>query len=183
VPSLPLPDPPLADEAVRLRPFTLDDVAAVTAALADREVSRWTATIPWPYHEVHARGWIGSHEDARAAGEALDLAIVAAGANEPAGAVGLNRFDWNRRSANIGYWVARPLRGRGLATRATVLLSSWALARLGLRSLQLLTIVGNVASERVAEKAGFAVAELLPAHDLGERREDVKRWTRGGADA
>jgi hypothetical protein len=52
---------PLADGVVTLRAFTSGDVPAVTAACQDPEISRWTATIPWPYDEDHARTWIATH--------------------------------------------------------------------------------------------------------------------------
>ena len=39
---LPLPDPPLADDAVRLRPWGANDVDALVDAWADEEIQRWT---------------------------------------------------------------------------------------------------------------------------------------------
>jgi hypothetical protein len=53
--ALPEPDWPLTDGVVGLRRFTLSDVAAVTAACQDPEIPRWTAGIPDPYEERHAR--------------------------------------------------------------------------------------------------------------------------------
>src|SRR5947199_2485681 len=52
-------------EGLILRPFTLDDVATVTAACQDEEMVKWTASIPSPYEESHARTWIQSHDDMR----------------------------------------------------------------------------------------------------------------------
>jgi RimJ/RimL family protein N-acetyltransferase len=172
---IPLPAPALADAAVELRPFTDADVPAVAAALADGEVSRWTATIPWPYTEVDARAWIGSHEPGRRAAEGLQLAITERG-GEAVGAIGLDELDASAGTAQVGYWVARPSRGRGLATAALRLLAGWAIPTLGLDSLRLYTIHGNTASERVAAKAGFRVVEVIRDKDLGTRRATVSRW-------
>jgi RimJ/RimL family protein N-acetyltransferase len=175
MPSIPLPDPPLADDAARLRAFVDADSSAVAAAMEDGEISRWTATIPWPYSEADARAWIGSQALRRETGRGLDLAITEGG--EALGAIGVD-VDWDARCGQIGYWMSGAFRGRGLATQAVVLLSDWALETLELDSLQLFTIEGNVASERVAAKAGFEVVERLADQDVGTKRVSLNRWTR-----
>jgi RimJ/RimL family protein N-acetyltransferase len=75
--------------------------------------------------------------------------------------VGLDRGDG---SCEVGYWVARPARGRGVATRAVRLLSAWGLRELGLDRIELLVIEGNDASCRVAEAAGYRREGLLRRH-------------------
>ena len=59
--ELALPDPPLADAHVALRPFTLDDVDWVIEACRDPLVPRYTS-VPDPYEPEHARAWIAAHE-------------------------------------------------------------------------------------------------------------------------
>jgi len=58
-------------------------------------------------------------------------------------------------SANLGYWVAEPLNGRGVATKAVGELIPIAFGELGLHRLEAGTLVDNVASQRVLEKNGF----------------------------
>ena len=67
----------------------------------------------------------------------------------------LNSFDWDFRTAQAGYWVAKPERGKGVATAALRTLTGWAFERLNLSLITLVTLVGNTASERVAENAHF----------------------------
>ena len=38
----------------------------------------------------------------------------------------MSNFDWQDHRGEIGYWMAREARGRGLCTRAVRLLSRWA---------------------------------------------------------
>jgi RimJ/RimL family protein N-acetyltransferase len=172
MPSIPLPDPPLVDATVHLRGFVDADSSAVAAAMEDGDISRWTATIPWPYSEADARAWIESQAVRRETGRGLDLAITAGG--EALGAIGID-VDWCARCGQIGYWMSGAFRGRGFATRAVVLLSDWSLANLELDSLRLFTIEGNVASERVAAKAGFDFVERIANQDLGARRVSLSR--------
>lgn len=198
-----LPDPPLGDERVRLRPIGMADVPAIVDACQDPLIPRFTE-IPTPYTELEARGWVEGHAALQAAGQALDLAISQAGEQRMVGAIGLTRplpvpegpathretGDAPLRSsislspeapaaAEIGYWIAREARGRGLASGALALLSDWALDALGLDRLELLILPVNAASLRVAERAGFTRAgRARPERLVGGRRQTLERWVR-----
>jgi RimJ/RimL family protein N-acetyltransferase len=171
VPAIPLPDPPLADTHVLLRPWTLGDVPAVTAACQDPEISRWTV-VPREYTELHATEFIATRDTDRAAGRELALAVVD---REDAllGAIGMSNFDWADRKGEIGYWMGREARGRGLGTRALRLLSRWALEFLGLERLELMANPANEASQRLAESAGFTREGTLRRYRTrhGERED------------
>lgn len=59
------------------------------------------------------------------------------------------------QSADLGYWVAERLSGRGLATSAVGQVVEIAFGELGLHRLEAATLVDNVPSQRVLEKNGF----------------------------
>ena len=156
MPSLALPDPPLSDGVITLREFESTDVAALVEACQDPEIPRFTL-VPSPYTEEHARAWLPSVAAGRAAGTRMAFAIVDAPAGDALlGAAGLNVIDHEQRAADVGYWLAAPARGRGVATRAVELLAAWAFDTLGLERLELRTQEHNHASRAVAERAGFA---------------------------
>jgi ribosomal-protein-serine acetyltransferase len=71
------------------------------------------------------------------------------------GQAGLHRLDRQVGRGELTYWVAASSRGDGIATRAVRCISRFAFSALGLQRLELLTMVDNAASQRVAEKAGF----------------------------
>ena len=153
VPAIALPAPPLSDEEVLLRPWTLADVPAIIAACRDPEIPRWTV-VPHDYGERDAIQFISSREADLDAGTGLHLA-VAGHDDRLLGAIGLTSFDWPERKAEIGYWVAKEARRRGVGTRAVVLLSSWAIGQLGLERLELPANPRNDASLALARRAGF----------------------------
>lgn len=164
---------------VALRWFRAEDVAAVTAACQDEEIHRWTTMIPWPYEERHARDWIATHEENRRSGTGVDFAVVDAESDELLGSLGIGRLDWQQRSAHAGYWIARPHRRRGIATTALTLGCDWLHRVAGVTRFDLVTMVGNRASERVAEKAGFDNGGIVHGHEFPEipgRRFDVIQW-------
>ena len=122
---LTLPDPPLADEAVRLRepaPRDLDGGGRVQDPL----VQRFTR-VPTPYKkEADGRAFIGAR------GGAADPGGVASsgwsghrGDDRLLGMIGLIADRHDALRAEIGYWVSPDARGRGVATRALRLLSRW----------------------------------------------------------
>ena len=63
--------------------------------------------------------------------------------------------DWEVRSAEIGYGVRGDERGKGYASEALGAVARWALAEGGVQRAWLTANTDNVASVRVAEKAGF----------------------------
>jgi RimJ/RimL family protein N-acetyltransferase len=171
VPEIPLPDPPLADESVLLRPYRREDTSALAAACGDPEIPRWT-TIPSPYTEGDAREFVSRCEGDRKTGRELALAIVEPGDGALLGGCGLARFDWVERRVEIGYWVAREQRRRSIGTRAVGLLSRWTLTSLGMERVELLTDPANEASIGLAERAGFKREGLLRSY----RRRGTGRW-------
>jgi RimJ/RimL family protein N-acetyltransferase len=167
--SIPLPDPPLTDGEILLRPWERRDVPAVTAACQDPEIPRWTV-VPHNYTERHARDFISATAGDQAAGRELALAIVDAD-DRVLGAVGMSNFDWTDLKGEIGYWMAPEARGRGIGARATRLLAEWAITKLGLERLELLANPRNEASQRLAERAGFTREGVLR---LYRRRHGVR---------
>ncbi|HKB20421.1 MAG TPA: GNAT family protein [Gaiellaceae bacterium] len=59
------------------------------------------------------------------------------------------------QSANLGYWVAERVTGRGLATGAVGEVIDVAFGELGLHRLEAGTLLDNLASQRVLAKNGF----------------------------
>jgi RimJ/RimL family protein N-acetyltransferase len=85
------------------------------------------------------------------------------------GGASLHHFDPLRDVLELGYWLFVEARGRGVATRAVRALSDHALTH-GIWRVEAHVRVGNTASERVLERAGFV-------------REGVKRkFLRHGGD-
>jgi RimJ/RimL family protein N-acetyltransferase len=177
MPPIVIPDPPLSDGVVTLRPFSEDDIPALLVALRDPEISRWTATIPYPYEEHHAREFIGTHDEMRASGRGANYVITDAGDGRILGAVGMEveGHGGSGADAEVGYWVAAVERGRGVATRAVGLIVEWMRRDLGIGEIALHTFPGNVASERVAEKSGFVPAGRHSIERCG-RDQPVNRW-------
>lgn len=161
---VPLPDPPLCEGDVALRPWGALDAPDLTAAWADAEIASWTG-VPARTDETAARRWIAGEADRRSRGLALDLVIETDG--EVVGEIGLAEMDAARRTAEIGWWIAPRRRLQGLAGRSARLVTRWALSELDLDAIVARCHPGNPGSAGVARRAGFT-----PAGRVG----DVELW-------
>jgi RimJ/RimL family protein N-acetyltransferase len=77
---------------------------------------------------------------------------------------------------SIGYMVSPRARNRGVATKALIQHARWAIRERGVERLELTTDPENIASQRVAEKAGFVREGLLRAYSRardGRRRDSI----------
>ena len=155
-----------------LRSWTFDDVPAIAEACRDPEVARWIPFVPVPYTQRDAAEYV---EACLAADDGRHpLAMTSAADDRLLGSIDLRVNVM--RIGHIGYWVARDARGRGVCTHALRVLSRWGLDQLRLGRLELITDPDNLASQRVAEKAGFQREAVLRSHLLyrdGRRRDSV----------
>jgi len=162
----------LLDGDLVLRSWTFADVPAIAEACRDPEIARWIPFVPVPYTQRDAAEYV---EACLAAGEdRFPFAMTAAEDDRLLGAIDLRVNVM--RTGHIGYWVAAGARGRGVCTHALRVLGRWGLEGLRLGRLELITDPDNVASQRVAEKAGFQREAVLRSHLLyrdGRRRDSV----------
>jgi RimJ/RimL family protein N-acetyltransferase len=173
---LPQPDPPLSDGIVELRPWSMDDLTAFARMHDDPDVARFTP-LASPYTAAHARAWLEAEPGRRMEGAELALAVVADAA--VVGSIGVRPDADDREIVEIGYVVAAPARGRGIATRAVRMTVEWAIERWRPARVQLTTTLDNVASHRVAERAGFRREGVLRAWAASRgRRVDLVMWSR-----
>jgi RimJ/RimL family protein N-acetyltransferase len=140
---------------VHIRRYQPNDVSHVFDAVRE-SLSALQPWMPWshPAYSIHeSRSWLQAQIAAFDQRTAFEFAIIADDGRY-LGACGLNQIDHSNRRANLGYWVRTSATNRGVATRAVEVLRDWAFAHTDLIRLEIIIAVDNVASCRVAEKAG-----------------------------
>lgn len=154
--KIPIPDPPLATERVRLRPWRHADAPDLVAGWTDEVVARFNP-VPDDTSLEAAQRWIGGWSGRRQTGQALDLVIVA-DADQPdevIGEVGVTNFDEHHGSAEIGFWLKSSARRQGYAVEAVRLFSDWLVEVVGVRLLFTRTVPENADSAKALERAGY----------------------------
>jgi RimJ/RimL family protein N-acetyltransferase len=174
VPEIVVPD--LRDDDFALRPWRERDLPGLLEGFGDPLVQRFSWPGIEPYTEADGRAFIADRTRLLADGTCADVAIVEP-TDEDVILGGASIYDieaeWGR--ASTGYWLAPRARGRGIATRAVKLLARWAFDELGIERLQLTCGPDNLASQRVAQRAGFTREGVLRSHlpFKGQRRDTV----------
>jgi RimJ/RimL family protein N-acetyltransferase len=149
------PEASIETPRLLLRPYRAEDAPDVVLACGDELTQRWLP-LPNPYTEADAAAWcIEMAPGFRRSGEGVEWAAVRRSDGRLIGSFGLKRTDWRGRSSEIGYWVAPWARGEGFAVEATLAIARWLLVEQCFERMVLRAATGNLASQRVAEKAGF----------------------------
>jgi RimJ/RimL family protein N-acetyltransferase len=133
-----------------LRPGFTEDAPELATAIADETIVRNLATAPWPFRMRDAEAFLASPRD-----PILPSFLIFERTDthpQLVGSCGLGRRPSG--AVEMGYWIARPFWGRGLATEACEALIEIA-RTLGLPSLEGSHFIDNPASARVLEKLGF----------------------------
>ncbi len=176
-------EPRLSDGVVVLRRWEAGDLDCVEAVSGDPYITIIT-TVPaiWSPHE--GLQFIERQRSRIANGEGASLAIALEETGRAVGCVTLmHRSARQHGGVGLGYWVVPAARGGGIASRAAALASDWALQCPGIARVEALVEPANVASQRVAESAGFDREGLLRSYlAIGDRRADAIIYSRLPAD-
>jgi len=136
-----------------LRRWRREDKPSLVRYANNRRVWRNLRDIfPHPYTESDADAWLAHATDRDRAPWIFAIDVN----GEAVGGIGLERGrDIESHSAEIGYWLGEPFWGHGIATAATVGITSRAFEVTDLYRLSAWVFAWNPASMRVLEKAGY----------------------------
>jgi RimJ/RimL family protein N-acetyltransferase len=163
------PDPPLADDTIRLVPLGPGHEPGIEVLLEDADVRRHTR-VPSEPPPGFAATWLGRYEQGWRDGSRAGFAIEAHD-GKFLGLGMLVQIDWDGRQCEIGYVVGSAARGRGVATRTLRLLNDWGFSELQMERIELWIDVTNPASERVAERVGYVREGVLRSYWF---KEDIR---------
>ncbi len=151
---------------ITLRRFHIDDADLICRYLSDEAVARFLSDgIEVPYPIERAERFV------RAAFEGfpLDCAIEVNG--HLAGAINLlEKRDVFRANLEVGYWIARPFWGQGIAREALRQITRVAFREAGIARVYANVFVVNTPSCRVLELCGYRCEALHPGSLLKHGR-------------
>jgi ribosomal-protein-alanine N-acetyltransferase len=179
--SLAVPDPPLADHLVRLRPWEYGDLGCVREAGRDPSITEAT-TVPTRFTRAAGRAFIERQWARSATDQGWSLAIADSSGGPARGSVTL-MLRPQEGVAGLGYWLAPAARGRGHASHAVMLLTGWAVQVAGLRRVEAWVEPGNVSSARLLTRCGFLQEGRLRSFLVfPDRRADALVFSRIAGD-
>jgi RimJ/RimL family protein N-acetyltransferase len=174
--------PVLTAGDLRLRAWQEGDGDRLVDAANDARLRRYIPRTPLPMTAADVAAYLLRVRLLAADGARLSWCVADRQTDDALGNVALFEFEADG-SAQLGYWAHPKARGQGVLSRATRTVADWALtpapAGLGLRRLYLLSAVGNSASRRVAEAAGFThVGTEQAGAPVGDGYEDSAVYDR-----
>ena len=159
---------PILTAHLRMRRTVPEDAEAISAYRSLPDVGRYqgwertdAASLRHEFETMAGRspgegGWVQLTLEDRETGELL-------------GDVGMSPADGEPGVVKIGYTVSPTHQGRGVATEAVRALIAYAFTSLDAEVVRIYADSENVASIRVAEKAGLTFVERFEGHDENER--------------
>jgi RimJ/RimL family protein N-acetyltransferase len=141
------------DSELLLRAPTDEDIEVIAPAFRDPEVGGEAGLPPFDAHTL--REMLRDQLPLmRARGLLAPYVIVDTDTGRILGGANLRLHDPMRDTVELGYWLFIDARGRGVATRAVRALVEDSHSR-GVIRVEAHVRLGNIASERVLERAGF----------------------------
>ena len=139
-----------------LRQYTKDDKESLIKLLNDKEVSRWTERIPFPYTEKHADWWINNKPE-----NDYVYAIVKNDNHSLVGGINITT------KGEIGCWIGRQYWNQDFATEAIERIKQFGFKELKLDNLWAATHKENKTVFRLIEKIGFTRVDDRPYYVEG----------------
>jgi ribosomal-protein-alanine N-acetyltransferase len=156
-------------EGITLTEIRETDRDALVEYLNDPEMYARTLRIPSPYAPADAEKYLANVAIACARHGGVSQLAIRNAAGKQIGGCGFERISPGHQ-AEIGYWVARPFWGQGIATDAVRVACQFAIDTWQLVRITGLVFDFNLASARVLEKNGFQQEGVLRKHVLKEGR-------------
>ena len=154
--------PTLQYGLVTLRPSEEKDIDSIFNACQDPLIPAFT-TIPAAYTIDHAIDFVRSDPFSFAERREFRFVIDYGNGNdvEFAGVISLHTINIKNHTAEIGYWLEKSMRGKGIGTIAAKMITDYGFKTLGFRRIDGLADVDNTASQKLLTSAGYQKEGIL----------------------
>jgi ribosomal-protein-alanine N-acetyltransferase len=155
--------PALATDRLHLRELCPEDAPSLFEVFRDDEVTRYY-DVETMTEVAPAAALVAFLQQRFASRVGIRWAIVERASGSFLGTIGFNSINQSANKSPLGYELGRAAWGRGFATEAVRAVVRFGHQELGLRRIEAAVMLGNEASARVLEKAGFIEEGLLRAY-------------------
>ena len=159
----PIEIPILTSGLVILREVKAEDIEDIYQGAQDPLIPKFT-TVPPNYSIDLAKNFVAKAPTSFANQTELIFTIVNSGKenNEKfAGVISLHTIDHGNHRAEIGYWLAKSARGKGVGKTAVELLTEFGLLTIGFKRIEAMVNIENEASRKLLLSAGYEFEGVL----------------------
>ena len=162
----------------KIRKWRPSDAAELAKVLSDKEIlDNLRDGLPYPYTEQDGAAFISAM---LAADERETFAFAVTVQDKAVGSIGVFRQgNVHRRTADLGYYIAKEYRGKGMMTEAVRQICTYVFDNSDILRIYAEPFSYNAASCRVLEKAGFQYEGTLRCNAVKNGRIlDMKMYAR-----
>lgn len=155
--------PTLRHGLITLRPVQEDDIERIYKACQDPLIPRFT-TVPSPYTMTHAQFFVQEQEPARFASKSELLFVITEGYEGDekfCGLISFHSVNLGNHTAELGYWIAAPARGKGIGSTAAKMITEYGFLTMGFKRIEALVDVDNEASKALLRSAGYELEGIM----------------------
>ncbi len=139
---------------INLRHVRKADARSIYQYAGDETISRYTH-VPHPYKLEDAYDFIKQTRSERRKKIGYHFGLEDKETAQVIGMIGLMNVDQTLKKGEVGYWLARPFRGRGIMKEAILLTLRFCFIELHLHRIYAHVFPENEVSMRLLEKIGF----------------------------
>lgn len=155
----------LDGEKIYLREIVADDKQAIFDIFKDESVARYEWFEPTKTID-EAMKFINNYEDEFNDKVEITWGIIETENNRLVGICCLGDFESKARRAEIGYDINKDCWGKGFATEAVKIVSSYGFNKMNLNRIEAFITPGNDSSVRVLEKCNYKYEGLVRQRDF-----------------
>lgn len=149
------------DDEIEIRPYILED-AEELSAIVRANCEHLQTFLQWAvpeYSTESAKEFIEQSQKASAEKKREGFGIFCS--DKLIGSIGFNKFDWDGRKTEIGYWIAKDYSGKGIITRVCKTLINYAFYELKMNRVEIRCATENIRSSAIPERLGFKLEGVL----------------------
>ncbi len=162
-----------------LRELGLKDAKDLAKNANEKHIFNLTSSIPYPYKLKDAKWFINkTKKDAKQKPRKnYELAIELKSEKKIIGVMGLTNINNTAKMAEIGYWIGKDYRRKGLITEAEKLILDFGFGKLKFNKIHGSAMKPNKVSNKLFKKFGFRKVGIMEEHVFkGNKKIDLVKW-------
>lgn len=148
---------------ITLRPVRDSDIEKIYQACQDPLIPRFT-TVPSPYTITHAQYFVQEQEPARFASKSELLFVITEGYEGEevfCGLISFHSVSLGNHVAELGYWIAKGARGKGIGSTAAKMITDYGFQTMGFKRIEALVNIDNEASKVLLRSVGYELEGVM----------------------
>lgn len=155
----PVEVPTIASGLLLLRPVVASDIELIYKGCQDPLIPKFT-TIPPNYTIDMAKHYVNERIPQNFAKQS-EIIFAVEYDEKFCGTFSLHTIDQNNHRAEVGYWLEKSMRGKGIGAKAVELITEFGLLTIGFKRIEAMVNIENEASKKLLLNAGYEFEGIL----------------------